>query len=116
MGSDGGGAGAVTLTTVVSNFDQSALLVAVTVSVPAVDGAVYRPVDVIRPRAAFQVTFLFVVVPTTVALNGSVPDVSDDAVVGDTVTDVTPDDVATGFALAWDELAPSPLAFTAETT
>jgi hypothetical protein len=104
------------LTTVVSNFDQSALLVAVTVSVPAVDGAVYRPVDVIRPRAAFQVTFLFVVVPTTVALNGSVPDVSDDAVVGDTVTDVTPDDVATGLALAWDELAPSPLAFTAETT
>ena len=34
----------------------------------------------------------FEAVPCTVALNGSVPPVTDDAVTGDTVTEVTPDE------------------------
>jgi hypothetical protein len=42
---------------------RSALLVAVTTAVPAVDGAVYRPEDVILPSEACHVTALFVVEP-----------------------------------------------------
>jgi hypothetical protein len=83
------------------------------VSVPTVGGAVYRPVDVIFPSAAFQVTLLLVVVPDTVAVNPTVPDGTDDAIVGEIVTDVTS---AVGFALTGAELALSPVALTAETT
>lgn len=41
----------------------SASLVAVTVSVPALEGAVYSPDAVMLPRAAFQVTDLSEAVP-----------------------------------------------------
>jgi len=41
------------------------------------------------PSAAFHATALLVVVPLTLAVNGSVPPVTDDAVAGDTVTPVT---------------------------
>jgi hypothetical protein len=49
--------------------DESASLVAVIVSVPAVVGAVYFPEASICPADAVQVTDLFVVVPVTVAEN-----------------------------------------------
>ena len=114
----GAGAGegaAATLTDVEADFVGSALLIAVTVSVPAAEGAVYWPVDVILPSTARQVTLLLVIVPDTVAVNGSVPDGIDDAVVGDIVTDVTVSG-AVGFALTCVEFALSPLALTAETT
>jgi hypothetical protein len=105
----------VTLTDADADLVGSAVLVAVTVSVPAVEGAVYCPVEVTLPSTAFQVTLLFVVVPDTLAVNGSVPDVIDDAVVGDIVTDVTVD-VAVGLALTCAEFAVSPAAVTADTT
>jgi hypothetical protein len=41
------------------------------------------------PKEAFHVTFLFDVVPCTVAANGTVPRVIEDAVPGDTVTELT---------------------------
>jgi len=113
-----GGVGEVavaTFTDVEADFVGSALLIAVTVSVPAVAGAVYWPVDVILPSTARQVTLLFVVVPDTAAVNGSVPDGIDDAVIGDIVTDVTVCG-AVGLALTCAEFALSPLVLTAETT
>jgi hypothetical protein len=113
----GGGAAVVTFTTVESDLVGSALLTAVTVSVPAFDGAVYKPEALIWPNTTFHVTLLFVVVPCTVAVNGSVPAVIEDAVSGETVTEVTVEDAgASGVALTWAELALSPAAFTAETT
>jgi hypothetical protein len=111
----GGGAAVVTFTTVESDLVGSALLTAVTVSVPAFDGAVYKPEALTWPNTTFHVTLLFVVVPCTVALNVSVPDVIEEAVVGETETDVTADEDATGFALTAAELALSPPLFTAET-
>jgi len=72
-----------------SDFVGSATLVAVTVSVPAFAGAVYRPPAVIVPSAALHVTALLVAVPATLAAKVSVPPVDDDAVAGDTVTDET---------------------------
>ena len=45
------------------DFVPSALLVAVTTAVPAVDGAVYRPEDVTLPSEACHVTALFDVEP-----------------------------------------------------
>jgi hypothetical protein len=44
-------------------FVESASLVAVTVSVPDFEGAVYAPEELIEPRAAVQVTDLSVAVP-----------------------------------------------------
>jgi len=41
----------------------SALLVAVTTAVPALEGAVYNPEDAMVPNEAFQVTDLSVAVP-----------------------------------------------------
>jgi hypothetical protein len=73
------------------------------------------PVLLIVPRAAFQVTALFVAVPVTLALNGSVPDVIEDAVDGETATDVTALVDATGFAATAAEFALVPLLFTAAT-
>jgi hypothetical protein len=72
---------------------------------------------VILPSAVFHVTPLLVVVPWTVAVNGSVPEVIDDATPGLTVTEVTPVEVgAAGLALTWAELALSLAETTAETT
>ena len=65
----------VTLIDADADLVGSALLIAVTVSVPVVEGAVYCPVDVILPSTALQVTLLFVIEPDTLAVNGSVPDV-----------------------------------------
>ena len=42
------------------------------------------------PKAAFQLSVLFDVVPCTVALNGSVPPVTEDADAGDMMTELTP--------------------------
>ena len=81
--------GAVTVTAAEPDLVLSALLVAVTVSVPGFAGAVYRPAEVMAPKAAFQVTAVFEVVPLTVAVNGSVPVVSEEAVAGETMTEVT---------------------------
>jgi hypothetical protein len=47
------------------------------------------PELLIVPRAAFQVTDLFVVAPWTLAVNGNVPDVIEDALDGETDTEVT---------------------------
>ena len=83
----------MTLTDTESDLVGSATLVAVTVSVPALAGALYIPVLLIVPRTAFQVTDLFVVVPCTLAVNGKVPEVTEDAVDGDTNTEVTATEV-----------------------
>ena len=56
------------VTDAVANFVVSAWLVAVTVSLPVFDGAVYKPVCVIVPLTAFHVTFVLLV-PVTVAVN-----------------------------------------------
>ena len=61
--------GGVMVTIEDANLVLSALLVAVTVSVPERIGAVYRPAEVMVPLAAFHVTDLSVTVPATVAVN-----------------------------------------------
>jgi hypothetical protein len=81
--------GAETVTADVPDFVVSATLVAVTVSLSAVAGAVYRPADVMVPWAAFQVTDLLVTVPAMVAVNCAVALVITEAVDGETVTEVT---------------------------
>ena len=83
-----------------SDFDGSATLVAVIVSVPAVAGAVYRPELFIVPSTAFQVTDLFVAVPWTLAVNDSVPDVIEEAVAGEIDTEMTVGAGATGVTVA----------------
>lgn len=90
-GCDGGGldGAAVTVTLAAPDLLVSATLVAVTVSVPAFAGAVYWPAAVIVPSAAFQVTALLVVEPATLAVKGKVPPATEEAVAGDTVTEVT---------------------------
>ena len=77
--------GTVTVTVAEADFVVSATLVAVTVYVPAVAGAVYRPAVVIVPPVALHVT-LVLVVPVTVAVNCCVPPVASDAEVGLIVT------------------------------
>jgi hypothetical protein len=77
------------------DFVRSALLVAVTTAVPAVDGAVYRPEDVTLPSEACHVTALFDVEPWTTAANETVLLVVAEAVAGDTVTEVTTEDAVT---------------------
>lgn len=59
----GGGAAVVTLTLADPDTDGLATLVAVTVSLPALAGAVYWPAEVIVPSNAFQVTDLLEVDP-----------------------------------------------------
>lgn len=71
----GGFDGAVTATVAVADLPDSALLVAVTVSVPAFDGALYAPDDVIVPNTADHDTDLSVTVPCTLAVNCSEPPV-----------------------------------------
>jgi hypothetical protein len=81
--------GAATVTVALADFVASAALVAVTVSVPAVAGAVYAPEEVIAPSFAFQATDLFETVPLTVALKIAEPPVCTAAVAGETATEVT---------------------------
>jgi hypothetical protein len=73
------------------------------------------PELLIVPRAAFQVTDLFVVAPWTLAVNGNVPDVIEDALDGETDTEVTAPVDAIGFAATAAEFALVPLLFTAAT-
>jgi hypothetical protein len=113
----GGGGAIVTLTDTESDLVGSATLVAVTVSVPAVVGALYIPDALTVPSAAFQATVLFVVVPATLAVNGSVPEVIEDAVSGDTDTEVTVGEAgAVGVTDACAEFVLSPAEVTTETT
>ena len=84
-----------TLAEVVSAL--SALLVAVTVSVPGCGGAVYCPVVVICPSMAFHATDLSVAVPVTEAVNCRVPPVVDEADLGVMATAVTVDAGEPGF-------------------
>ncbi len=78
-------AGAVTVTVADADLVVSATLVAFTVYVPPVLGAVYKPLEEIVPPVAVQVTAVFVV-PVTVAVNCCVPPVLSEATVGETVT------------------------------
>ena len=66
---EGAGAAVVTVTVADANFVGSALLVAVTLTVPALVGAVNMPAELIVPDDAFQVTDLSVAVPWTAAAN-----------------------------------------------
>jgi hypothetical protein len=67
--------GAATVMVAVPDLVASATLVAVTVIVALLAGAVSKPVAEIVPAEAFQVTVLFVTVPCTVAVNCCVPPV-----------------------------------------
>jgi hypothetical protein len=62
------------------------MLVAVTVYVPAVSGAVYRPLLLMVPALAFQFT-LVLVVPVTEAVNCWDVPVHTPALLGETATD-----------------------------
>jgi len=73
LGGVGDCVGAVTVTLADAALFVSAWLVAVTVSVPALAGAVYAPDEVMLPKAAVHVTVLFVTVPWTSAANCSLP-------------------------------------------
>jgi len=89
---DGGAgvcAGAVTVTVADADLFDCALLVAVTVSVPAFAGAEYNPDELIVPSAAVQVTVVSVTVPCTDAENCFVPPVLTLAVLGETEIEVT---------------------------
>lgn len=72
------------------DLEPSATLVAVTVAVPEVAGAVYSPVELIVPADAFQLTDLFDALPCTVAVNCAVPPVVTEELAGVTETEVTP--------------------------
>ncbi len=72
----------MTVTADEADLVLSAALVAVTVYVPAVLGAVYSPLEEIVPLLADQVTEVFVV-PLTVTVNCCVAPFSRDAVVGE---------------------------------
>jgi len=67
--------GAATVTVAVPAFVGSATLVAVTVTVAFVVGAVSNPVAEIAPAEAFQVTALLVTVPCTADVNCCEPPV-----------------------------------------
>ncbi len=71
----------------VADFVVSATLVALTVAVPAVAGAVYKPVleTVPPPLVTVQVTAVLLL-PVTVALNWTEPFVPTDVVAGEIVT------------------------------
>jgi hypothetical protein len=84
-----GGVAAPMVTVPDPDLVVSATLVAVTVAVPAVAGAVYSPVELIVPGDAFQLTDLFDALPWTVAVNWAVPPVATEVVAGVTETEVT---------------------------
>ena len=75
----------------------STSLVAVIVSVPAVAGAVYKPVELTCPLTAFQVTDLSVVVPVMVAASCSISPVGTDGALGAIAIEAT-----------WEPLSPLP--------
>jgi hypothetical protein len=77
--------GAETVTVAEADWVVSAALVAVTVYDPAVEGALYNPVEEIVPPVADQVTALFVL-PVTVALNCCEAPVRSDTEVGEIAT------------------------------
>jgi hypothetical protein len=77
--------GAVTVTVAEADWVGSATLVAVTLNVPALLGAVYRPEDEIWPPDADQVTPV-VELPLTLAVNCCVPPVVSEAEPGEMVT------------------------------
>ena len=72
---------ACTVTDAEADLVVSARLVAVTVQLAALDGAVYNPAEVIVPQVSVQLTFVFVV-PVTVAVNCCVPFVSNEIAAG----------------------------------
>ncbi len=74
--------GALTVTVAKADFVVSATLVALTVYVPAVEGAVYRPLVETVPPLADQVAAVLLV-PLTVAENCWVPLVNSEALVGE---------------------------------
>ena len=79
-----------TTTVALADFVGSATLVAIIVPVPALVGAVNTPVLLIVPIEVVQVTALFVVVPWMAAVNCVLPLSVEEAVFGDTTTEVTP--------------------------
>jgi hypothetical protein len=80
---------AATVTGAEADFVGSATLVAVTTPVPALDDAVYVPVDVMVPNEADHVTPVLLVAPWTVAVNWTLVLGAGDAREGEIVTDVT---------------------------
>jgi hypothetical protein len=78
----------VTVTVADADLVVSATLVAVTVNVPAVFGAVYRPVDETVPPVVDHVTAVLLL-PVTVAVNCCVRPVKSEAVVGLMLTATT---------------------------
>jgi hypothetical protein len=74
------------------------------------------PEEVIVPTAAFHVTALLVDVPCTLAVNGKVPEVIEEAVAGVTVTEVIVGTGAVGVTVTWAEFTLSPAVVTTETT
>ena len=84
MPTDAGGVIAVTCAE--PDLLLSAMLVAVTVYVPALCGAVYRPLLLIVPALAFQLTVVLLV-PVTEAVNCWVAPVHTPALLGETATD-----------------------------
>jgi hypothetical protein len=73
----------------VADFVVSATLVAVTVSVPATEGATYAPVEEMVPSSAAHVTAVFATVPCTVAESCNAPLVVTEAEEGERVTEFT---------------------------
>ena len=60
---EAGGGGAVTAMVAEADLVESALLVAVSVAVPVVEGAVYKPDELTLPSEAFHVTVVSEAVP-----------------------------------------------------
>ena len=85
------GLGALTVIVADPALLGSATLVAVTIEVPAVAGAVYTPDAEMLPLEACHVTARLVVVPLTVAVSASVFPAVIDALAGETTTELTPD-------------------------
>lgn len=81
--------GALTVTEAEADFDLSARLVAVTVTLPAVAGAVSTPAALIVPAEVDHVMPLLETVPVTLAVNCCEPPVAMLAVVGEMVTEFT---------------------------
>jgi len=80
--------GALTVTVADADLVLSAVLVAFTVKVPAVFGAVYRPLDEMVPPVADHVTPLLLE-PVMVVVNCCVPLVRMEAEVGEIVMAIT---------------------------
>ena len=85
----GGGGTFVTLTVIDPDIAGSALLVAVTVEVPVLVGAVKSPAEVMLPSEAFQVTDLSVAEPRTDADNCILPPGIIDLEAEESVTELT---------------------------